>query len=370
MYTNDKKLNLLLILTVSALWIVGLSYGSGIGQSYHIYERTMLITVVAFMCFSVLKGKFKKINRSVFFVAVYVIIHNLYTEIRYGNTYFEYIWLYLLAILLSEFKISKKSITIIGVIYGGLGFLILIVANYTAILSGWDGNSISMIGFFSYAVFAASVSEIRDIKKVFAMIVYSLVYFYLLESLNSRSSILFSIIIVLSCFRIIPMNKIIENKRATIVLLLIPLIVAIFIVTIRNMEFINQLNIWSYKTFSKPIFNGRDEIWYSGFIRLGKNILFGTGTLAGNWHNSAVTALVGWGVVGYTIWLACIKSCFDKVRNAMEDGLLISLASVYIIVWIHQTVELGLIQVRGNPILFVILGLLLGRAKMMQKQIN
>ncbi len=69
----------------------------------------------------------------------------------------------------------------------------------------------------------------------------------------------------------------------------------------------NTLDLWSMQNFQKPLFNGRDELWESGFKILGEHILFGSGTLEGNWHNCVVTLLVVW-----QCWLYFLASFIAK----------------------------------------------------------
>ena len=358
-YIEEKTTNLALILFSIFLWIVGLSYGSGIGMAYNIYGKTEIVVVgVSIIVF--LKRKSLYLSKGSVIALWGLLVCNIVAYMKNNQTYCSYLWLFLIVYIYSTNKVSKKDLKLIGTIYGVLGVGILMVANYTGILSGWDGNSISMIGFFSYTVFCAGVlDEYRIIRKLL-FLAYSFYYFYLLSVLDSRSSILFSIILVLSISGIVPLKKALEKKNI-VILLILPLLIALLVVAIKDKAFIEQLNIWSYKTFQKPIFNGRDTIWYNACINFLKNPIFGTGTLAGNWHNSAMTALSGAGIMGYSIFLTFIKKCWICGCEFINDYRVFTILVAFVVVWLQQSVELGIIQPQANPILFVIMGLLLAR---------
>lgn len=359
---QDRRLGSpLLIALALVLWGVGLSYGSGWGQAHQIYEKTMYATVSCGFLYVLLTGKIRYVELKTLLVLLFLVFQNIYTYMEHGTTYAEYIWLYLIVYLIAQFRLTQKQLTLIGIVYGILGGAVLYVANYTSVLSGWDGNSISMIAFFSYTVFAAGFSNLRKFGKLIIFFAYSLAYFYLLDSLDSRSSILFSVFLLLGIWGIIPLKKMLHSRGATNIMFLFPLVVALFVVLIRNESFVAELNAWSYETFQKPIFNGRDGIWYSGFQSWKENWLLGTGNFGGNWHNSAVTCLVGAGATGYIVWLNSLNSCCKIGRKWLADPGVFGLLSAFMVIWLQQSVELGLIQTRGNPIPFVALGLLFAR---------
>lgn len=361
----QKRDNYFLIIVVTALWFFGLGVGSGIGMQLHLYECLNMITVVLFILYLI---KQKKIEINMLVVICYVVIFSLYTYLIYGSTILEYAWLYLLSFLIGKQNVSSHVLNIIGLIYGALGLFILIIARTTSVFSGWDGNGISMISFFSYTLFVATRFDNKRKKSLLYLGIYSIVYFVLLNVFGSRSSILFSLILLLGGFNLIPLKKIMRTKFLRLLLLFLPWIVAIVTVHIRNMEFVAQLNAWSLMESGKPIFNGRDSIWAYGFEVAREHIIWGTGNLAGNWHNSALTCLIGTGIVGYCVWLFGINKVFKNSQKYWEDAYTFGLAAAFMIIWLQQSVELGLIQVRGQIVPFVVLGLMCARANTLRRK--
>ena len=361
----QMKDNYFLIVIATVLWFLGLGTGSGIGMQVHLYEVLKIATIILFIFYIFNR---KKIKRNMLIVMCYVVVFSLYTYFIYGNTILEYVWLYLLAFLIGELNVSLKVLKIIGVIYGSLGLAILIIARVTSIFSGWDGNGISMISFFSYTLFAATRFDNKSKKSLLYLGIYSVAYFILLNVFGSRSSILFSLILLLGGFNLIPLKKIMKSKFLRIFLLFLPLIIAIVTVNIRNMEFVVQLNSWSLMESGKPFFNGRDSIWAFGFEMVKEHMLFGTGNLAGNWHNSALTCLVGAGSVGYCVWVFCINTMFKNAEKYWGDTYAFGLSAAFMIIWLQQSVELGLIQVQGQIVPFVVLGLVCARVNTLRRE--
>lgn len=166
----------------------------------------------------------------------------------------------------------------------------------------------------------------------------------------------------------IPLKSMMKSNFFRLILLFLPLVIAIVVVNIRNMEFVVELNSWSLMRSGKPLFNGRDTIWTYGFEMAREHLIFGTGNFAGNWHNSAVTCLVGTGIVGYCIWVFSINGVLKKAKQYWENPYVFGLAAAFMIIWLQQSVELGLIQVRGQIVPFVILGLMCARVNTLRRE--
>lgn len=361
----QKEDNYFLILVAILLWIFGLGVESGIGRQLHLYECLQIITLVLFIFYLINQ---KKMNTNMLVLICYIFLFSLFTYFIYGSTILDYAWLYLLAFLIGEQNISPRVLNIIGMIYGGLGLAILVIAKVTSVFSGWDGNGISMISFFSYTLFAATRFDNKSKKSKVFLVVYSTVYFSLLNIWGSRGSILFSLILLLGGYSMIPLKSIMKSNFTRLLLLFLPLIIAIVVVNIRNMEFVAWLNAWSLMKSGKPIFNGRDAIWAYGFETVREHLLFGTGNLAGNWHNSAVTCLVGTGIVGYCIWVFGVNGVLKRAKQYWEKPYAFGLAAAFMIIWLQQSVELGLIQVRGQIVPFLILGLMCARVNTLRRE--
>lgn len=333
------KSNLTIIMVAILLWSIGMVSVSGFGASIQLYEKTMKVTLA--ILFYTLFCKGGSLTNGVLGLLAYFGISNLYTSIVYGHTNFEYVWLYGLAFLLSKVEIEEKQAQLIGLGYGLLGGVVLFVANFTLVFAGWDGNSVSMIPFFSYAFFAATTYTQKRRNKIM-FLAYSAVYFVWLEITASRGSMLFSIVMLLALLYPKMMMWILKKKTPRMILLIMPLLIAAFIASIRNAPFVGPLNQWSYDTFGKPIFNGRDELWAEGFRLFSSQFLFGSGNLAGNWHNSAITCLTGAGAAGYAVWIYGIGQVYKKAARYLDDPYVFGLAVAFLVIWLQQSIEPGI----------------------------
>ena len=145
-------------------------------------------------------------------------------------------------------------------------------------------------------------------------------------------------------------------------ILLFPLIVAIGIVLIKDLPVVEAVNDWSYNVFNKPIFNGRDIIWERGFKTWIKSPFIGNGNMNyGVYHNSAITSLVGAGGIGYIILIGVCYKLLSHAVKWINDSVVYGLATAFLIVWMQQSVELGMISSEPNIIPYMILGLLYAR---------
>ena len=363
---KDNRIgNPVMIVIATMLWAVGMLYVSGIGQVYKVYDRTMLI-VLTVLGYYILKGRFRVIKKQITYILVFVILQNLYFWAAYGRTYVSYLCLYFMVALFSKVKITDRQIRIIGLIYGILGGVLLVVINYTSILSGWNSNTLAMQAFFSYVVFASAISKVRKWWTLLVILLYSIVYFQMLDMLNSRSAVLLSIVALLCVFKVIPIKRML-TKKTTLLIALLPLIIAVFVVCIRNTSMVISLNQWSLSQFHKPLFNGRDELWKAGVDTWQNHILIGSSNLATPWHNSAVSCLVGLGALGYIVWIYIINYCWTSALKWIDDDGILGLLTAFMVIWIQQSVELGMISTNANPLIFTILGLLMARINTLRK---
>lgn len=362
----QNRINRTVIASI-ALWFASLLNGTGIGNAYSVYSKTIAALLICLIYQILFKGEFRNVRKTTVFTIFILILQNMYTNFIYGNNFIEYVAIYMIPILYSIFTVDEKQMRYIGLIYGIGGGLILVVANYTRVFAGWDGNSVSQICFFSYAVFIASLFDVKTRKNQQRIVIYSLVYFSLLWMLNSRSCIIFSIFLLLCELGIIPVRKAI-NKYTIVIWLLMPLIIAIIVVSIKNMEFINTLDKWSQEHFSKEIFSTRDVFWGWGFDIWKKYLLWGTGSLRFKWHNSAVSCLVAAGSVGYIIWIYAINRVLTNACEYIEDNIIFGTITAFLTIWLQQSVELGIISYRGTPVIFVLLGLVMTRTNTLRKE--
>ena len=360
--------NWIIVPIMGALWLIGLLYQSGIGKIYDVYGKTKLLTICIFLWQFAARGKFQRIPRALANMLLILFIGNIWTYVKYGREVTDYLWVYLLIPLLGELTVGERQLRWISLMYGGLGGAVLFITNYGTAFGGWNTNSIGMLAFFSYVVFIASYVELREKKRIVILLLYSLVYYLWLEMLNSRATILFSLAALLCILSIIPLRKWL-NRRMLLIWLLVPLLVAVVVVTVKDAGFVESLNSWSIQTFSKSLFNGRDRLWYSGFQKLWSTPFFGNGNLSSaNWHNSAVTCLVGCGVVGYVCWLLVTRAVLSRGLKRLADGTVFGLMAAFLIIWFQQSVELGLIAAQANVVPYGILGLMWARVKTLERE--
>ena len=363
----EIKDNSIVLYSSVILWFISLLSGTGIGNALNIYGKLILVLFICLAYQMLFKGKFQKIDKTLMLCILEILFQNLYSHLMYKQHFLEYAAIYMIPVLYSIYTVNEKQMRIIGMVYGIGGGMILLVANYTRYFAGWDGNTVSQNCFFSYAAFIASLFDINKKEHRRNIVIYSIAYFVLLWTLHSRSCILFSLVLLLCALDVIPVKRFI-NKNNIIIWLLVPLIVAIVIVSINNAEFVEVLNNWSMQHFSKPMFNGRDSIWSRGIRIWAEYPLLGIGTFNMNWHNSAIACLTGAGIVGYSIWIYIIKRILVNACKYMEDNIILGTITAFIVVWMQQSVEQGMIGLYGSPAIFVLLGLILARTNTLRKQ--
>ena len=254
----------------------------------------------------------------------------------------------------------------VSYIYVALGFSILYIYVYGTALSNWNENSIAMIGFFSYAVFAISFFYTETRMKLkfrtVLFVVISLTYINFTEQTDSRSStmmIILCMMIILFRLRIFS-DKSMSKRLGWI--LNIPLIIALLIIIISQMPIYDALNLWSLHNFEKPVFNGREDIWLDGIKSLKKSFLIGSGQLqTGYWHNCAIACLTTYGMVGYTVWVKVLHKILVSAKDFLKDSYILGSVVVFCLILIQQSFELGLFAPNPNMIPYLILGILMGR---------
>lgn len=361
----------IIVPVMGAIWLLSLLYGSGIGMQLDVYGKAKYLVIILFI-FSVLlnRNNIESKKYKLFSVLTIFIIafHCIFTKIVYGNNIVDYIWIYLLIPLIGMIKIEETQMKIVSLLYGMLGLAVLFIYNYGSAFAGWNTNSIAIIAFFSATVMIVSFNNNKNFASVCFLLLYFYLYYKWIEVLNSRGGMLFAFIALLGILKIIPFNKLFKMDNSLIFILLIPLIVAIVIVLIRNTSFASSLNSWSISEFNKPIFNGRDNLFYKGFIQWLKHPILGVGNLSySNWHNSAITMLVGCGLIGFWIWIFNIQKFLKKCILYLDDGIVYGLMLGFLTIWIQQSTELGLVASQVNAIPYAMLGLILGRINTINK---
>ncbi|MBO5136220.1 MAG: O-antigen ligase family protein [Clostridia bacterium] len=360
----------LLIFVCILIWFVGFTYPTGFGQSYNVFETAKKVTVVVFLACIIFNNENYHLTTKIALATIIIACITVINVIRNDKSIEDYIWVWLLIPIMKSFGLEKSQMKKIGYIFGGMSTAVLLIGNFTDTFDGWDGNSVSMVQFFSYTVFMSIFTEVRDIKNIRNIVVFSAVYFYLLNKFDSRSALLFSIVMLLCTLSVIPFKKFL-SKTFIYLILLSPLLIAIFVMSINETALADILNEWSIETFNKPIFNGRDVLWEWGIEAWLESPFIGNGDFAHeSYHNSAITTIVAVGAFGYLI---LIGACYGIIRRALrwiDDSVIYGLITSFLVVWMQQSVELGIIASKPNVIPYLILGLIYARTITLEEKNN
>lgn len=357
------------ILTIGVsviIWIISLINQSGFGDAHNTPSKTSLILI--FLGTVISLNEFRKkqyINIKTLLIiftlsSVFILSSNLQ---GYRHDGLKYLSVFLLVYIVSNLQIDILQLKIISIIYGLLGIGILYIFNYKSVLSGWNPNAIAMMGLFSYLVYMIShINNNLKSKAIFLLV--STLYIRLMDITESRGSTFIILLSICIVCNFIPIKKMYKSDIGITLLLMIPLIVSISVINLSKSHYVNELNEWSIEEFDKPLFNGRDEIWIDGFDEISQNVLFGSGYInSGYWHNSAISCLSSYGVVGYTLWIMVLKAILCNGRKYSEDNFVIGCIASFLLIFIQQSFELGLFSLGMNLVPYFILGLLLGRIK-------
>lgn len=354
-----------------ALWLVNLFNGTGLGQVYQTTEKARLVIYIVFIITVVIgcigrQFLVDKTDYVIFGGMSFLFIFVSYFK-GFGGMGLNYISVFLLIYVLSKIGVHDIAVKFTGIAYLVMGMAVLYIYDYGTLLSGWNGNTIGMIGLYSYLFFLISFYNVKNLRSKIIIIVVTLVYINLIGPTDSRSSILFAIVAALFAISILPRNFIIKTDKRYFFWLLVPLFIAIIVVIISHGAYMESLNEWSLKEFEKPIFNGRDGLWEQGIKVLGDNLFFGTGTFGGNWHNCFITVLTAYGSVGTLFWVLALQRILSKGREWINDTIVAGCIITFIMIFIQQSVELGLISEKPNLLPYIVLGVMLGRVKLLNE---
>lgn len=353
------------------LWLFNLFNGTGLGFLYHTTEILMFLCLVLTSVLVIGEinyvGKFK-CNKNLIFSLVVL------GFIALGSSFFrgflkstiDFLWIYLLIYLLNRIKLKEKNLKQICNVYGVLGVGLLYIFNYTQLLSGWNENTISMIALYSYLFFLLPNYGKKNFFRKSYVLIISVIYLVILAETDSRAAMLFSIVAFL--LAIFNSKSNIVNRNNITYFMLVPLIISIVVIIVSNSSALEMLNNWSLNEFDKPIFNGRDELWKRGFEILKNNILIGSGNIMqANWHNSAVTLLASYGILGYIAWFTNLKYILKNALEKKYEYILSGSKVMFFVMYMHQSVELGYIYAKPNLLPYIMLGIILIRTKSLER---
>lgn len=366
--------SILYTIIMSGLWILNLFNGSGLGQAYRTTEKARIVILIVFIVVIIIRCKerhFLMYRRNLFMFSGMAIIFSTVPLLKgYGNMGFHYLFAFMLVYILSRIGVKDLAIRLTGIIYMIMGMGVLYIYDYGSTLSGWNGNTIGMIGLYSFLIFLISFYNVKDTKIKVAIIAITIIYIRLIGPTDSRSSVVFASMAVLFALSILPRKFIMKTDKRYYWWLLLPLFVAIIVIIVSYGSYMKTLDLWSLRNFQKPIFNGRDELWEKGLKILRVNPLLGGGTLMGNWHNCVITVLVAYGCMGCIFWILSLQNILSKGRKWIDDVVISGSIITFIMMYIQQSVELGLVHENPNLLPYIVLGIMLGRVKFLDKYKN
>ncbi len=358
------------------LWLINLLNGTGIGNAYRTTEYARLIAVAIILLLMALRvsrnGQWRAAKRY-FYVLLPMTLLFVAMPLLKGNGLvgLNYLWVFLVTYLLSQTRPDRKTLLWVGAAYAVLGLAILFIFNYMDALDGWNPNSIAMIGLFSYLVFIIPYYGAKDWQSKIMLTLVGAAYVALIWPTDSRSCSIAVVIALLLVFRVIPAEKTLNSRKKIFWALQIPLIIALLGCLITLSADVEALNNWSLDKLGKTFFSGRDQAWLKAFETLLQNPLFGTGYVdSGIYHNSAVACLIAFGVVGYILWVRLFYIILCDVLPFQVDECIMGATTAFFVIFWQQSVELGLFAPKPNLIPYVVLGLILGRARCIREREN
>ena len=358
------------------LWVVNLLNGTGLGKAYHTTEYARFLALAVAILLLIWEGRFRKgwlIPRNYFLTLFFMVGLFVMTSLLKGYKLvsLNYLWAFLVTYIVSRTRPSQKDLYWVSAAYGGLGFAILFIYNYMTALSGWNDNSIAMIGLFSFLVFTIPYYGIRDVKSMIMISLVGAAYVFLIWPTDSRSCSFAIVLNLLIVFRVIPFEKIFRVKWRIRLALHIPLIMALLGCIVAANADMNVLNAWSMDEFGKTMFSGREAIWKDTLPVITDNFLFGTGNVVdGIYHNSAIACLVAYGAIGYGLWVALFEVMIKKTLPWWDDICVAGAISAFFVIFWQQSVELGLFAASPMIVPYVVLGVLLARAGRLKESQN
>ncbi len=354
------------------VWSVSLLFSSGVGGDMQVYGKAEIIFCLYAVYLWFRAPARQRASLPILLSGLLALGGlQLYGYEQSGELTLDYLFAFLVTWIFSRQELPVADVRLTGLLYGALGFAVLFVYNFMSHFSGWNENAIGMVCFFSFAVFlSAGFNPRKPWHKVLYFGCF-FGYFTLLAASNSRGAALFSIITLLGIYRILPFRWFHSSRGALLLSLLVPLLVAVAVCSFAAHANMGYWDLWSTEHWGKPLFNGRDRLWEYGFGKLAESPLLGTGDLGmDNWHNSAVTCLVGYGALGFCAWLSVFYHCLNKARPYLADPCTYALFLCFLLIYWQQTVELGFIAPQVFLIPYAILGLLLARVRYLRQHLT
>ncbi|MBQ7170767.1 MAG: O-antigen ligase family protein [Clostridia bacterium] len=352
---------------VGMFWLLSLVKATGFDDAHRITDRARIVLLLITAAVIVLESKanhgvtVKKNDCFLFGGMALVFLASSFLNGK-GAQPLEYLYAFLVVFLISRLRLDESDFERIGFCFGLAGFAVLYIYKQTTLLDGWNENSIAMIGLFSYLVFLIPLFRVRE-KKTKALIAFTAIAFsYFINYTGSRSCIVFLAIALLFAIGLLDRKILYRGSGFIYIILLAPLFVAVFFVLIPSADVFRKLDMWSIVRSGKTFLNGRNILWQYGFRIFFKDPWLGCGNLMrANWHNSAVCVLTAYGALGYYFWIQSFHTLLGKARPFWDDYLIQGCICGFMVIYLQQSVELGLVSTAPDLIPYIILGMMFGR---------
>ncbi|WP_305156486.1 hypothetical protein [uncultured Muribaculum sp.] len=349
------------------VWIISFVEPSGWASSIHLPEKInicILVLSIIFYLFSPQKRQqlstILVLLLIVSFVFIPVALHNSWQ----GASYLASL---LTVYIVSQGRITSKVIKYTGFSIAVLGLFILFIYTHGTLLNGWNDNAVSMTGLFSLLYFSILLIQKKGSFKFWGWNIITYFYLVLLFGTDCRSGILFGIISVVGILYSRKVIRLYSRKLFPIILLNIPLLIALIVILISTSGYFHDLNDWSFREFGKPIFNGRESLWELSIMVLDRSDYLGTGKFIMNYHNSGIAALSVFGVIGYITWISYFNNIMCQLGRYINDDIVFGSIFAFSLIFLQQTVDLGFISPIPNLLPYMILGVGLGRIRLLRE---
>lgn len=359
------------IIFILLCWIISFVEPSGWSEETHFTEHVNYIFLIIGGLF-ILKNQLnwhryeQRVWSGIFVACMILTMMIIPYTMSNGISSWSYMIAFVVTYITSKCTITQRLIRITGICYALAGLVILLIYTNGELLSGWNDNAMAMVGLFSFLYFCTYLVIIRHTNSFLIWNIITLLFISLLFKTDSRSGMLFSVLAILAIIFRDGIGLFFSKRRNQFLLLNIPIIIAFIVVQFAKTGIFKILNLWSLESFEKPLFNGREELWLKAWDYLVDSHYLGTGEFLINYHNSGMAALSVFGILGYIVWIKYFSKTLAYINNWIFDEIIFGCVLSFFLIFLQQSVELGFIGPVPNLIPYVILGMGLGRARMLQ----
>lgn len=355
------------IISIILIWIISFVEPSGWAMLLHLPEKiNFTLFIIAVIFFAAIPEKRLTISRSLFWAILsFIVIIPFLTSSTWQGA--SYAMAFLTTYIVSQGTITEKVIKYTSIAIAGLGLFILYIYLYGSILSGWNDNAMSMVGLFSYLYFSIFLISKRGLRSFWIWNIVTVIYLQLLFKTDCRSGMLFSIIAVLAIYFAKQSKRFLGNPKLRLILLNVPLLISLVVISFAASTFYEELNNWSLQNLDKSIFNGRNLLWEHAYDLLVRSDYLGTGKFMINYHNSGVAAISVFGLAGYFCWIKFFSTNLNRLSYYISDNIVFGSILAFLLIFLQQSVDLGLIGEYPNLLPYAILGIGIGRVNNLKR---